>query len=109
MSPRAARPAARVRLARTLDTGIRTASLLASAARLGIPMAPFPFTAAGHIIHRGRGRLAAVHATGDRSHPSGTTLAAAATAYQAPVTRINPKHSALRSPAPAAVTDRMAR
>ena len=43
--------------------------LLVSAARLGIPMAPFPFTAAGHVIHRGRGSLAAVHAAGDRSHP----------------------------------------
>jgi hypothetical protein len=43
--------------------------LLASAARLGIPMAPFPFTAAGYVIHRGRGSLAAVYAAGDRSHP----------------------------------------
>jgi len=43
--------------------------LLVSAARLGIPMAPFPFTAAGHVIHRGRGSLAAVYAAGDRSHP----------------------------------------
>jgi hypothetical protein len=43
--------------------------LLTSAARLGIPMAPFPFTAAGHVIHLGRGSLAAVHAAGDRSHP----------------------------------------
>jgi hypothetical protein len=43
--------------------------LLTSAARLGIPMAAFPFTAAGHIIHRGRGSLAAVYAAGDRSHP----------------------------------------
>ncbi len=43
--------------------------LLTSAARLGIPMAPFPFTAAGHVIHRGRGSLAAVYAAGDRSHP----------------------------------------
>jgi hypothetical protein len=43
--------------------------LLVSAARLGIAMAPFPFTAAGHVIHRGRGSLAAVRAAGDRSHP----------------------------------------
>jgi len=43
--------------------------LMDPAARLGIPMAPFPFTAAGHIIHRGRGSLAAVYAAGDRSHP----------------------------------------
>jgi hypothetical protein len=32
-------------------------------------MVPFPFTAAGHVIHRGRGSLAAVRAAGDRSHP----------------------------------------
>jgi glycosyltransferase involved in cell wall biosynthesis len=43
--------------------------LLVSAVRLGIPMAPFPFTAEGHVIHRGRGSLAAVHASGDRTHP----------------------------------------
>jgi glycosyltransferase involved in cell wall biosynthesis len=43
--------------------------LLTSATRLGIPMAPFPFTAAGHIIHSGRGSLAAVYAAGDHSHP----------------------------------------
>ena len=43
--------------------------LLTSATRLGIPMEPFPFTAAGHIIHRGRGSLAAVYAAGDCSHP----------------------------------------
>jgi hypothetical protein len=51
------------------DGGDPSLSLLASAARLGIPMAPFPFTAAGHVIHRGRGSLAAVRAAGDRSHP----------------------------------------
>ena len=49
--------------------GDPASGLLTSAARLGIPMAPFPFTAAGHIIHRGRGSLAAVYAAGDRSHP----------------------------------------
>ena len=43
--------------------------LLVAAARLDIPMAPFPFAAAGHVIHRGRGSLAAVHTAGDRSHP----------------------------------------
>jgi hypothetical protein len=43
--------------------------LLVSAARLGIPMTPFPFTAAGHVIHRGRSSLAAVYADRDRSHP----------------------------------------
>ena len=51
------------------DGGDPSSGLLTSAARLGIPMAPFPFTAAGHVIHRGRGSLAAVHAAGDRSHP----------------------------------------
>jgi hypothetical protein len=45
------------------------ASIRARMPRLGIPMAPFPFTAAGHIIHCGRGSLAAVYAAGDRSHP----------------------------------------
>jgi hypothetical protein len=35
----------------------------------GLQLAPFPFTAAGHVIHRGRGSLAAVQAAGDRSHP----------------------------------------
>jgi glycosyltransferase involved in cell wall biosynthesis len=49
--------------------GDPSSSLLAAAARLGLPMASFPFTAAGHVIHRGRGSLAAVHAAGDRSHP----------------------------------------
>ena len=49
--------------------GDPSSGLLTSAARLGIPMAPFPFTAAGHVIHRGRGSLAAVYAAGDRSHP----------------------------------------
>jgi len=49
--------------------GDPASGLLTSAARLGIPMAPFPFTAAGHVIHRGRGSLAAVHAAEDRSHP----------------------------------------
>jgi hypothetical protein len=43
--------------------------LLTSAARLGIPMAPFPFTAAGHVIHRGRSSLAAVYHAGDGFHP----------------------------------------
>jgi hypothetical protein len=52
------------------DGGDPSLGLLVSAAQLGIPMAPFPFTAAGHVIHRGRGSLAAVHAAGDRSHPS---------------------------------------
>lgn len=51
------------------DGGDPSIGLLTSAARLGIPMAPFPFTATGYVIHRGRGSLAAVHAAGDRSHP----------------------------------------
>jgi hypothetical protein len=50
------------------DGGDPSLGLLVSAARLGIPMAPFPFTAAGYVIHRGRGSFAAVHAAGDRSH-----------------------------------------
>ena len=49
--------------------GDPSSGLLAAAARLGVPMAPFPFTAAGHVIHRGRGSLAAVYTAGDRSHP----------------------------------------
>jgi Glycosyl transferase family 2 len=49
--------------------GDPSSGLLTAAAQLGLPMASFPFTAAGHIIHRGRGSLAAVHAAGDRSHP----------------------------------------
>jgi len=51
------------------DGGDPSLGLLVSAARLGIPMAPFPFAAAGHVIHRGRGSLAAVYAAGDRAHP----------------------------------------
>jgi glycosyltransferase involved in cell wall biosynthesis len=51
------------------DGGDPSLGLLVCAVRLGIPMAPFPFAAAGHVIHRGRGSLAAVHAAGDRSHP----------------------------------------
>jgi glycosyltransferase involved in cell wall biosynthesis len=49
--------------------GDPSAALLRTAARAGLPVAPFPFTAAGHVIHRGRGSLAAVHAAGDHSHP----------------------------------------
>ena len=51
------------------DGGDPSLGLVASAARLGIATAPFPFTATGYVIHRGRGSLAAVHAAGDRSHP----------------------------------------
>jgi len=39
-----------------------------SAAEAGLGLADFPFTAAGHVIHRGRGSLAAVYAAGDQSH-----------------------------------------
>lgn len=51
------------------DGGDPSYDLLTSAARQGIPMASFPFTAAGHVIHRGRGTLAAVHAAEERDHP----------------------------------------
>jgi glycosyltransferase involved in cell wall biosynthesis len=51
------------------DGGDPSAALLTAATRLGVPVAPFPFTAAGHVIHRGRGSLAAVHAADDRAHP----------------------------------------
>ena len=39
------------------------------AARSGLRQALFPITAERHVIHRGRGSLAAVAAAGDRSHP----------------------------------------
>jgi glycosyltransferase involved in cell wall biosynthesis len=51
------------------DDGDPLFDLFTSAARLGIRMAAFPFTAGGHVIHRGRSSLAWVHAAGDRSHP----------------------------------------
>jgi glycosyltransferase involved in cell wall biosynthesis len=50
------------------DGGDPSFDLLTSAARLGINTAAFPFTAAGHVIHRGRGSLASVYTSGDRSH-----------------------------------------
>lgn len=52
-----------------IDDGDPAFDLLASAERLGIGTAAFPFTAAGHVIHRGRSSLAAVYAAGDSSHP----------------------------------------
>ncbi|MEY9894183.1 glycosyltransferase involved in cell wall biosynthesis [Catenulispora sp. MAP5-51] len=52
-----------------VDGGDPSFDLLTSAARQGVPMAAFPFTAEGHVIHRGRGTLAAVHAAGERDHP----------------------------------------
>lgn len=52
-----------------IDDGEPGSELLTSAVRLGIPMAAFPYTAAGHVIHRGRGSLASVYAAGDSAHP----------------------------------------
>ena len=51
------------------DDGDPLFDLFTSAAGLGIRMAAFPFTAGGHVIHRGRSSLAWVYAAGDRSHP----------------------------------------
>src|SRR5260370_27438213 len=41
------------------DGGDPAFDLLSAAARSGLRMAAFPFTAEGHVIHRGRGSLAA--------------------------------------------------
>lgn len=51
------------------DGGDPSFELLHSAAALGLRAAPFPFTAEGYLIHRGRSSLAAVIAVGDSSHP----------------------------------------
>ena len=51
------------------DGGDPSFDPLSSAARSGLRRAAFPFTAQGHVIHRGRGSLAAVFQAGDRSHP----------------------------------------
>jgi glycosyltransferase involved in cell wall biosynthesis len=51
------------------DGGDPSFDLLSSAERSGLRMAAFPFTAQGHVIHRGRGSLAAVFAAADHSHP----------------------------------------
>ena len=51
------------------DGGDPSFDLLRSAARSGLRLASFPFTAEGHVIHRGRGSLAAVFAAADHSHP----------------------------------------
>ena len=51
------------------DNGDPLSGLFTSAARLGIGMAAFPFTAGGHVIHRGRSSLAWVYAARHRSHP----------------------------------------
>jgi hypothetical protein len=51
------------------DGGDPSFDLLSSAARLGMGMAAFPFTAVGHVIHRGRASLASVYTARDRAHP----------------------------------------
>jgi len=51
------------------DGGDPSFDLLRSAARSGLRRAAFPFAAGGHVIHRGRGSLAAVFEARDRSHP----------------------------------------
>ena len=51
------------------DGGDPSFDLLASAARAGLGRAAFPFAGQGYVIHRGRGSLAAVFATGELSHP----------------------------------------
>jgi glycosyltransferase involved in cell wall biosynthesis len=51
------------------DGGEPSFALLASAARLGLGQAAFPFAGEGYVIHRGRGSLAAVFAAGETSHP----------------------------------------
>lgn len=51
------------------DGGDPAFGLLSSAARASLPNAAFPFTGDGHVIHRGRGSLAAVFEAGERSHP----------------------------------------
>jgi hypothetical protein len=51
------------------DGGDPSFDLLSCAARSGLRLAGFPFTAEGQVIHRGRGSLAAVFAAADRSHP----------------------------------------
>lgn len=51
------------------DGGDPSFDLVSSAARSGLRQGLFPFAGEGHVIHRGRGSLAAVAAAGDRSHP----------------------------------------
>lgn len=51
------------------DGGDPSFDLLSSAVRSGLRPAAFPFTTECHLIHRGRGSLAAVFEAGDRSHP----------------------------------------
>lgn len=77
------------------DGGDPSFDLLGSAARLGVPMAPFPFTAGGHVIHRGRGSLASVHEAGDRSHPLYAWAADHHDAHYAEVPGAELRHQAL--------------
>jgi hypothetical protein len=51
------------------DGGDPSFELLESLGRRDVGFVSFSFTAEGYIIHRGRGSLAAVLATGDRSNP----------------------------------------
>jgi glycosyltransferase involved in cell wall biosynthesis len=56
-------------VARFTDGGDPAWELLASAERAGLPLASFPFTADGYVVHVGRASLAAVAAADDTSHP----------------------------------------
>jgi glycosyltransferase involved in cell wall biosynthesis len=51
------------------DDGDPCFPLLEAARLRGLPTATFPFTAEGHLIHRGRASLAAVLANDERSNP----------------------------------------
>jgi glycosyltransferase involved in cell wall biosynthesis len=51
------------------DGGDPAWSLLVSAEREGLPLATFPFTAGGYVVHVGRASLAAVVAADERAHP----------------------------------------
>jgi glycosyltransferase involved in cell wall biosynthesis len=55
-------------LAPFADDGDPAFGVQMSAAKAGLGLADFPFTADGYVIHRGRSSLAAVYAAGDRSH-----------------------------------------
>jgi hypothetical protein len=79
------------------DGGDPAFELLTSAARHGVPTAPFPFTAGGHVIHRGRGTLAAVHAAEERDHPLYTWAETHHTAHYAEVPGADQRYEALLS------------
>jgi hypothetical protein len=51
------------------DGGDPAYELLVAAERARLAIADFPFTAEGHIIHLGRGSLAAVAEARDETHP----------------------------------------